>query len=401
MGEEFKTKLESFIQNLVIKIGDKTTLDVIQKEYEELIDNCIYQQIIFIYIIDSLLTVLTKEEFESFDLEFAEYDKKIELLTKENTELKSSLKSQLDINEQKILLLTKELDSNALIKKDLANSNQLSASLQNKLKGYQNESMDLNLKVQSLTTLASDLKAENKKLSNENFEKFEKLNSFQKDIKLKSNTIDQIRNEMKQITKSKEDTENKLKEIEKNASISKMYYENQLNNLKKHIDEMTKENNDYKKDIVNLQNQVREFQNYTNMAKVNVDHLEKKEFSILEVMSKRVQICEGENEAFKRVNNDLKKENEELNKKIGPLERLVLHYMKKDNENEEGKGIISIYDISDKEMKEIESYRNRSNKLFDMCIKLKNENWLLQNEIEQITIECNQRLRSFNMSNSK
>lgn len=344
---------------------------------------------------------MTKEEFESFDLEFAEYDKKIELLTKENTELKSSLKSQLDTNEQKISLLTQELDSNALIKRDLANSNQLSASLQNKLKGYQNESMDLNLKVQSLTTLASDLKAENKKLSNENFEKFEKLNSFQKDIKLKSNTLDQIRNEMKQITKSKEDTENKLKEIEKNASISKMYYENQLNNLKKQIDEMTKENNDYKKDIVNLQNQVREFQKYTNMAKVNVDHLEKKEFSILEVMSKRVQICEGENEAFKRVNNDLMKENEELNKKIGPLERLVLHYMKKDNENEEGKGIISINDISDKEMKEIESYRNRPNKLFDMCIKLKNENWLLQNEIEQITIECNQRLRSFNLSNSK
>lgn len=44
MGEEFKTKLESFIQNLVVKIGDKTTLDVIQIEYEELIDNCISQQ---------------------------------------------------------------------------------------------------------------------------------------------------------------------------------------------------------------------------------------------------------------------------------------------------------------------------------------------------------------------
>lgn len=44
MGDEFKARLETFIQSLVLKVGDKTTLDVIQKQYEKLIDNCIYNK---------------------------------------------------------------------------------------------------------------------------------------------------------------------------------------------------------------------------------------------------------------------------------------------------------------------------------------------------------------------
>lgn len=347
-----------------------------------------------------MLTVLTKEEFESFDLEFAEYDKKLDILTKDNQQLKSAISSQVESHKQQIALLTKQIDSMTNLKADLANSNQQSTMLQNKLKSYQSENMDLNLKVQALTTLTEDLKVENKKLSNENFDKFEKLNSIQKDNKLKSNTIDSFKNELKQLTKSKEDIAAKYTELEKTASINKMYYESQLNNLKKQIEQKAKENNDYKKDIVDLQNQVREFQKYTNMAKVNTDHLDKKQFSILEVMSKRVQECEMENATLKSINCDFKKENEALNKKVGPLERLVLHYMKKDNENDEG-GVMSISDIPEEEMKEIESFRHKTKELFDLCVRLKNENWLLQNQIEQITIECNQRLRSVNLVNSK
>lgn len=40
MGDEFKKNLETFLTNIILKIGDKTYLPQIQTEYETLIDSC-------------------------------------------------------------------------------------------------------------------------------------------------------------------------------------------------------------------------------------------------------------------------------------------------------------------------------------------------------------------------
>lgn len=40
MADEFKTNLETFLTDIIVKIGDKSHLPKIQTKYETLIDSC-------------------------------------------------------------------------------------------------------------------------------------------------------------------------------------------------------------------------------------------------------------------------------------------------------------------------------------------------------------------------
>ena len=41
MADAFKSNLEKFLMELILKVGDKSRIDEIQASYDELIDECI------------------------------------------------------------------------------------------------------------------------------------------------------------------------------------------------------------------------------------------------------------------------------------------------------------------------------------------------------------------------
>ena len=87
MSVEFKNKLDAFVKNIIMKVGNKEEdIPEIQKEYDDLIE--FYQK----------LTILTNEEFSSLDSAMSNYDSSInELQEKINI-----YKSQKDIDDDKI-----------------------------------------------------------------------------------------------------------------------------------------------------------------------------------------------------------------------------------------------------------------------------------------------------------
>ena len=87
MSVEFKNKLDSFVKNIILKVGNKDDdIPEIQKEYDDLIE--FYEK----------LTILTNEEFASLDNAMSKYDSSI----KELQEKLNIYKSQKDIDEDKI-----------------------------------------------------------------------------------------------------------------------------------------------------------------------------------------------------------------------------------------------------------------------------------------------------------
>ena len=135
---------------------------------------------------------------------------------------------------------------------------------------------------------------------------------------------------------------------------------------------------------------------YTNFAKANTVKLNKKDFSILETMSKRAETAELEVQKLASYVEDLKKMNEKLKHKIKPLEDYALLQIKHDHEINTGNDTIFDFGnniFSDEEKKEINKLKNEPNELFQALIKLKTENLELHNQLRDITIECNQQLR--------
>ena len=99
---------------------------------------------------------------------------------------------------------------------------------------------------------------------------------------------------------------------------------------------------------------------------------------------------------------ELKALNENIRKKIKPLEDYALLQIKHDHEISLNND--TIFDIQNKifteeEKKEISKLKNEPNELFQTLIKLKTENLELHKHLKDITIECNQTLRQIKWKN--
>ena len=155
-------------------------------------------------------------------------------------------------------------------------------------------------------------------------------------------------------------------------------------------------NNNFVQENNEVQNQLKDFQMYTNMAKVNAKKLNKEDFSILEVMSKRAETAEMEVQKLISYIDKLKALNEQIKNKIKPLEDYALLQIKHDHEIKITND--TIYDIqnkifTDEEKNEINNLKKEPDELVKALIKLKTENLELHKHIKDITIECNQLLR--------
>ena len=378
MGEEFKNTLDSFIKDIILKIPDKSILREMENKYNDLTEQ--YYK----------LTVLSKEEFESLDNDMTNYENLLKEKDQNIEDLNNQLSTQKKEYEDKINLFLQDIKRNEQYGYENQQLKTKYTELENKYRACNNHNIQLSIQVKDDEMTITKLQNENKKIKKENFEKFENLNELQRDSKLKDRTIEELTQKLTKISSSTSELEKKNKELTTELTSKKIYYENQIITLKKQIDQLSNSNYTLTKENNEIQNQLKDFQIYTSMVKVKKTKIEEKDFSIIEIMSQRAEKAEYDNLLLKNINDELKNEISELKKKIEPMENITLLHVKNDinNNGENNKNNLSQDDIY-----EIEKIKNEPKELLDMIFKLKNENIYLHNELKNITIECNQRLR--------
>ena len=378
MGEEFKNTLDTFIKDIILKIPDKSILGEMENKYNDLTEQ--YYK----------LTVLSKEEFESLDNDMTNYENLIKEKDQNIEDLNNQLSTQKKEYEDKINLFLQDIKRNEQYGYENQQLKTKYTELENKYRACNNDNIQLSIQVKDDEMKITKLQNENKKIKKENFEKFENLNELQRDSKLKDRTIEELTQKLTKISSSTSELEKKNKELTTELTSKKIYYENQIITLKKQIDQLSNSNYTLTKENNEIQNQLKDFQIYTSMVKVKKTKIEEKDFSIIEIMSQRAEKAEYDNLLLKNINDELKNEISELKKKIEPMENITLLHVKNDinNNGENNKNNLSQDDIY-----EIEKIKNEPKELLDMIFKLKNENIYLHNELKNITIECNQRLR--------
>jgi len=381
MSDELKLKLDTFVKNIIIKLGNKKEdIPEIQKEYDELIE--FYEK----------FSILTNEEFISLDKAMNKYDSSI----KDLKEQINILKIQKLEGEDKIKSLMKDLEENKDIKQKYSNLNDECNSWKQKYNCCYKDNIGFQMKIKINEKLINELQTEINNLKKENFEKFERIIFLEKNNKLNEIKLGETTEKLTKYTIENNDLAKLNVELRNNYLDQKKNYQNKLHVLERQVKHLSDANINFVQENNEVQNKLKDFQIYTNMAKVNKKKLNKEDFSILETMSKRAESAEAEVQKLKSMVNELISINEKLNKKINPLENYVFLQMKHDHEiNVENDTLFNLQNkiFTEEELKEINKLKNHPNELMQTLIQLKTENLELHNQIKDITIECNQQLR--------
>ena len=381
MSDELKNKLDSFVKNIILKFGNKQeVIPEIQKEYDELIE--FYEK----------FSILTNEEFSSLDKAMNKYD----LSIKDLKEQINILKNQKDTNEDKIKSMMKEIEDNRELKENYSKLNEDYNSIKQKYNCCYKENIGFQMKLKENEKLINNFQAEISNLKKENFEKFERIIILEKNNKLNEIKLGETIEKLTKYTIENNDLAKSNIELRNNYLDQKKEYQSKLLVLERQVKHLSDANINFVQENNEVQSKLKDFQIYTNMAKVNKKHLNKEDFSILETMSMRAECAEAEVQKLRASLNELKMINEKLNKKINPLENYVFLQMKHDHEiNIENDTLFNLQNkiFTEEEKMEINKLKNHPNELMQTLIKLKTENLELHNQIKDITIECNQQLR--------
>ena len=306
------------------------------------------------------------------------------------------LKIQKLEGEDKIKSLMKDLEENQDLKEKYIKLNEDCNSWQQKYNCCYKDNIGFQMKIKINEKLINELQNEINNLKKENFEKFERIIYLEKNNKLNEIKLGETTEKLTKYTIENNDLAKLNFELKNNYLDQKKEYQNKLHVLERQVKHLSDANINFVQENNEVQNKLKDFQIYTNMAKVNKTKLNKEDFSILETMSKRAEYAESEVQKLKNSVNELKSINEKLNKKINPLENYVFLQMKHDHEiNVENDTLFNLQNkiFTEEVMKEINKIKNHPNELMETLIKLKTENLELHNQIKDITIECNQQLR--------
>ena len=368
MTDELQNHLDSFMKYIINKV-DKNEIQNIQEKYEPLIE--------------SLNNII--EDNESLNNIINEYESKIK-----------TYEAQKEIDSDKIKSMMGELANNMEINDKYKKLNEDYNKLNQKFNIYKNENAEFQMKLKNNEKIIYDLQDQIANIKKENFEKFEKITELEKDFKLNEIKLNQANEKINKFSienndLSKENNELRIKYLDQQKN-----FQNKILILESQIKNLTEANNNFVQENNEVQTKLKDFQIYTNMAKVHTDKLNKEDFSILETMSHRAECAELEVQKLLSYIDELKALNEKLRNKIKPLEDYALLQIKHDHEI--NTGIDTIYDLknkifTDEERNEIEKLKKEPNELLQNLIKLKAENLELHNQLKDITIECNQQLR--------
>jgi hypothetical protein len=202
------------------------------------------------------------------------------------------------------------------------------------------------------------------------------------------------------IINEKEEIMSRIKEVEYNLKTNKTMIENQNKEFKKEIDKLHQENNILKKEKEFLNKELQKFKTYTNLAKVSRENLTKKDFSLLETMSRRVEESESLSENLKEMIRKLDGTNSLLKERNEKLENIILFYM---NERGEFKNIEEIDENlkGEKGFQEISEMKYDREVLLNMVFKLKQENIKINQNLQQISVEANTKIRDLSIQQQK
>lgn len=259
------------------------------------------------------------------------------------------------------------------------------------------EIKDLNETNKFLQKTIDELKLSNQTYKEQNEEQFRFITQMQNELKLKTYQVNEKINDINKHKKEKNEIDCKLKEMEYKNKVNKMLNESKNKELLKEVDKLVKTNELFKKENTDLNEKLISFQTYTNFAKASKEHLSKKDFSMLETMARRVEEAEGLAQNLKELIEMVNQHNLELKKQLRVYEYLICYYMKNSGEfndilnrtPQEINKMISGWS----DYKEISNIRSSPEKLMAFCFQLKEENVKVLENMQLITIECNQTLR--------
>ena len=253
-----------------------------------------------------------------------------------------------------------------------------------------NEKIDIENK--NLNKQNNKSKQEVESLKNELKQVKEKLNEIENEKKLKNYQLEEKIKENIKIINEKEEIMSRIKDVEYNLKTNRSMIENQNREFKKELDKLHQENSILKKEKDFLSKELQKFKTYTNLAKVSRENLTKKDFSLLETMSRKVEEKEGLAENLKEMIKNLDKKNSNLKERNEKLENIIMFYMK---ERGEFKNIEEIDENlrGEKGFQEITEMKYDREVLLNMVFKLKQENIKINQNLQQITVEANTRIR--------
>jgi len=200
-NDEDKTKLEEEITQLKLELSD------VKGKH----DNLVYE-----------MEISYKNMKNNFILE-----KNIKDLTEENEKLNKQIKNMQSYEDFKIKFLQMEKYAKEI-----------------------EEKLSIN------KTYIDNLSNEKEKLSSENFEKFQKINSLEGEVKIKLHKIEEYEKDSIMNKRKIEELETKTKNFEYMIKTISVNNENQIKELKKEIDKLVKINDSNKKDIISYKSQI-------------------------------------------------------------------------------------------------------------------------------------------------
>ena len=457
MAEEFKGHLEKFLLDVLGNIGEPSLIEKFQKEYDKLMDEFIKQNFVAKEKIDSIVEDSLsdsvkqinelKEEKISLTKQNTELIEKNKLLNIKNEEIsqkfsvleKSLNKSANDLKNIKALeqkLNELQADYDLMKSKYDAKNDEISMYKKNLKKYYtmekeinqltlENEKLSVKMrdlssadnyksKFEEISQLNEKMKVDNMNISKQNNKSKQEIETLKTELEQAKEKLDKSENEKKlknyqleekikeniKIINEKEDIMNKIKEAEYNLKTNKIMIENQNKEFKKEIEKLRQENNILKKDKEFINKELQKFKMYTNMAKVSRENLSKKDFSLLETMSRRVEESESLTGNLKQMIQRLDNINSNLKERNEKLENIILFYMK---ERGEFKDIDEIDESlrGEKGFQEISEMKYDREVLLNMVFKLKQEIININQNLQQITVEANTRIRDLTEQNKK
>ena len=457
MAEEFKSHLEKYLLDILGNIADQNLIQKFQDEYDRLMDEFIKKNFLSKEKIDSIVEESLsdsvkqinelKEEKSSLSKQNSELNEKIKLLNIKNEEIaqkfsvleKSLNKSTNDLKNIKVLeqkLSESQSDFELLKSKYDAKEDEISMykknlkkyySMEKEIKQLTAENEKLSIKLRELSTAGNyklkfeeisqineKMKVENVNINKQNNKSKQEIEFLKTELDQTKERLDKIENEKKlknyqleekikeniKIINEKEDIMARVKEAEYNLKTNKIMIENQNKEFKKEIDKLRQENNILKKEKEFLSKELQKFKTYTNMAKVSRETLSKKDFSLLETMSRRVEESESLTGNLKQMIQRLDNINTSLKDRNEKLENIILFYMK---ERGEFKDIDEIDENlrSEKGFQEISEMKYDREVLLNMVFKLKQEIIKINQNLQQITVEANTRIRDLTEQTKK
>ena len=388
MDDEIKDKINSLVKNMVKLIEKKESVPEILVEYDEIIE-----------LLDKS-EIMTKEEFDKLLKDYEELEKIIKINKEQINLYEIQIKTLNETNKS----LKEELSKNDVLKEQYKKLNDNYNTLKLKMAKEDKDIYDYQIKLKNSENIINDIQNELNKMKKEIIEKKEKNINLEKEIKENILKINQNNEKIKKLISEKNDLSNSNVELRNKNKEQKISYENKIKILEKQLKHLSDANNNFVQENNEVQTQLKDFQLLTNMAKVNTKKLNKEDFSILEIMSKRAETAEIEVQKLISLIDELKSLNKQIRDKIKPLEDYALLQIKHNHEiNISNDTIIDIQNkvFTDEQKRELFKLKNDPNELFQALIKIKTENLELHKHIKDITIECNQQLREAKWKNKK